>query len=266
MCAHAGAGAPAGRARRRGAAGECGGCAQSAAPPPPAAAAGAPDEDGRVKASRRLMRKGWRRRRRMQTSRSTRLACSGLLSTSGMRLSATCGRAGRADQARARRASPAAAGRARRAPPARRMLICILRRQLGAASARAARPARLPPPRFSNPQPPGGQPRGHAGERPAQACAQRVRACSPVTASRAEQTLLKDPLPSSLTSWYRSPTCAAAHAQASRDGTVHVQCMPGAAQCPSTQGSRPADMDTSCSVKGARTAHSASFTKYTPGV
>jgi len=186
----------------------------------------------------------------MQTSRSTRLACSGLLSTSGMRLSATCGRAGRADQARARRASPAAAGRARRAPPARRMLICIFRRQLGAASARAARPARLPPPRFSSPQPPGGQPRGHAGERPAQAGAQRVRACSPVTASRAEQTLLKDPLPSSLTSWYRSPTCAAAHARAwaSRHGTVSMQCMHSAAQCRSSRESkesRPADTDTS---------------------
>ena len=50
----------------------------------------APEEAGRVKASRRLMRKGWRSRRRMHTSRSTRLAWSGLLSTSGMRLSATC--------------------------------------------------------------------------------------------------------------------------------------------------------------------------------
>ena len=51
---------------------------------------GLPHVEGWVKASRRLMRKGCLRRRRMQTSRSTRLACSGLLSTSGMRFRATC--------------------------------------------------------------------------------------------------------------------------------------------------------------------------------
>ncbi len=49
-----------------------------------------PQVEGRVKASLRLIRKGCLRRLRMQTSRSTRLACSGLLSTSGMRLRATC--------------------------------------------------------------------------------------------------------------------------------------------------------------------------------
>ena len=51
---------------------------------------GLPHVEGWVKASRRLIRKGCLRRLRMQTSRSTRLACSGLLSTSGMRFRATC--------------------------------------------------------------------------------------------------------------------------------------------------------------------------------
>lgn len=43
-----------------------------------------------MKASRREMMKGWHRRRRMHTSRTTFLVSSGLLRTSGMRLSATC--------------------------------------------------------------------------------------------------------------------------------------------------------------------------------
>lgn len=50
----------------------------------------APHEDGVVKASRRLIRKGCRSLLKMHTSRSTRLAWSGLLSTSGMRFRATC--------------------------------------------------------------------------------------------------------------------------------------------------------------------------------
>ena len=39
-----------------------------------------------------------------------------------------------------------------------------------------------------------------------------ARACSPVTVSSAEHTLLNDPLPSSCSSLYRSPTCRKASA------------------------------------------------------
>ena len=56
-----------------------------------------PHVAGCVKASRRLIRKGCLRRLRMQTSRSTRLACSGLLNTSGMRFRATYSTAAVAD-------------------------------------------------------------------------------------------------------------------------------------------------------------------------
>ena len=54
-------------------------------------ATGTPVDEGREKASRRPMMLGWRIRRRMQISRSARLAWSGLLSTSATRLMATCG-------------------------------------------------------------------------------------------------------------------------------------------------------------------------------
>ena len=51
-------------------------------------------EEGRENASRRPMMLGWRMRRRMQISRSARLAWSGLLSTSATRLIATCAHPG----------------------------------------------------------------------------------------------------------------------------------------------------------------------------
>ena len=51
---------------------------------------GPPVDEGRENASRRPMMLGWRMRRRMQISRSARLAWSGLLSTSATRLMATC--------------------------------------------------------------------------------------------------------------------------------------------------------------------------------
>ena len=49
-----------------------------------------PVEEAVRKASNRVMMNGWRSLLRMHTSLRTRLASSGLLNMSGMRLSATC--------------------------------------------------------------------------------------------------------------------------------------------------------------------------------